>query len=93
MKRQTDYGYEIKPVYTPKDIENLDYAKDVGDPGSYPFVRGYHPNGYRSRVWTRRMTAGLGSSRRTNEVLKQYREMGQTQGMLVICDRPSMRCP
>ena len=89
MKRQTDYGYEIKPVYTPKDIESLDYAKDVGDPGSYPFVRGYHPNGYRSRVWTRRMTAGLGSSKRTNEVLKQYREMGQTQGMLVICDRPN----
>jgi methylmalonyl-CoA mutase N-terminal domain/subunit len=89
MKRQTDYGLEINPVYTPKDIENLDYAKDVGDPGSYPFVRGYHPNGYRSRVWTRRMTAGLGSSRRTNELLKQYREMGQTQGILVICDRPS----
>jgi methylmalonyl-CoA mutase N-terminal domain/subunit len=89
MKRQTDYGYEIKPVYTPKDIEGLDYTKDIGDPGSYPFVRGYHPNGYRSRVWTRRMTAGLGSSKRTNEVLKQYREMGQTQGMLVICDRPN----
>jgi methylmalonyl-CoA mutase N-terminal domain/subunit len=89
MKRETDYGYKIKPAYTPKDIEDLDYARDVGDPGSYPFVRGYHPNGYRSRVWTRRMTAGLGSSRRTNEVLKQYREMGQTQGMLVICDRPN----
>lgn len=89
MKRETDYGYEIKPVYTPKDIEHLDYDKDIGDPGSYPFVRGYHPNGYRTRVWTRRMTAGLGSSKRTNEVLKQYREMGQTQGMLVICDRPN----
>jgi methylmalonyl-CoA mutase N-terminal domain/subunit len=89
MKRQTDYGYEIRPVYTPKDIEELDYTKDVGDPGSYPFVRGYHPNGYRNRVWTRRMTAGLGSSRRTNEILKQYREMGQTQGILVICDRPN----
>jgi methylmalonyl-CoA mutase, N-terminal domain len=89
MKRQTDYGLEIKPVYTPKDIEDLDYARDVGDPGSYPFARGYHPNGYRSRVWTRRMTAGLGSSRRTNEALKKYREMGQTQGILVICDRPS----
>ena len=89
MKRETDYGYEIKPVYTPKDIESLDYARDVGDPGSYPFVRGYHPNGYRGRVWTRRMTAGLGSSKRTNKVLKRYREMGQTQGMLVICDRPN----
>jgi methylmalonyl-CoA mutase N-terminal domain/subunit len=89
MKRQTDYGYEIKPVYTPEDIEGLDYSKDIGDPGSYPFVRGYHPDGYRSRVWTRRMTAGLGSSKRTNEALKKYREMGQRQGMLVICDRPN----
>lgn len=89
MKRETDYGYEIKPVYTPDDIAGLDYKKDLGDPGSYPYVRGYHPNGYRSRVWTRRMTAGLGSSKRTNEVLQQYRKMGQTQGMLVICDRPN----
>jgi methylmalonyl-CoA mutase N-terminal domain/subunit len=89
MKRQTDYGHEIQPVYTPKDIEGLDYTRDVGDPGSYPFVRGYYPNGYRSRVWTRRMTAGLGSSKRTNRVLKQYWEMGQTQGLCVICDRPN----
>jgi methylmalonyl-CoA mutase N-terminal domain/subunit len=89
MKRETDYGLKIKPVYSPEDIRDLDYARDVGDPGSYPFARGYHPNGYRSRVWTRRMTAGLGSSKRTNEALKKYREMGQTQGILVICDRPS----
>jgi len=89
MKRETDYGYEIKPVYTPGDLEGLDYGKDIGDPGSYPFVRGYHPQGYRDRVWTRRMTAGLGSSKRTNAALKRYREMGQTQGMLVICDRPN----
>ncbi|MBA4391167.1 MAG: hypothetical protein C0399_09530 [Syntrophus sp. (in: bacteria)] len=89
MKRQTDYGLEIKPVYTPEDIADLDYAKDIGDPGSYPFTRGYHPDGYRSRVWTRRMTGGIGSSKRTNEQLKQFRAMGQTQGMLIICDRPS----
>jgi methylmalonyl-CoA mutase, N-terminal domain len=89
MKRETDYGLNIKPVYSPEDIKDLDYARDVGDPGSYPFTRGYHPNGYRSRVWTRRMTGGIGSSRRTNEQLKQFRAMGQTQGILVICDRPS----
>ena len=87
MKRETDYGCPIKSVYTPKDIENFDYEKDLGDPGSYPYARGYHPNGYRSRIWTQRMTAGLGSSRETNKVLKQYREMGQRGGMLVICDR------
>ena len=87
MKRETDYGHPIKPVYTPKDIQALDYERDLGDPGSYPYTRGYYPEGYRSRVWTRRMTAGLGSSRQTNEVLKRYRDMGQKGGMLVICDR------
>jgi methylmalonyl-CoA mutase N-terminal domain/subunit len=87
MKRETDYGLPIKPVYTPKDIEGFDYDRDLGDPGTYPYSRGYHPEGYRSRVWTQRMTAGLGSSRRTNEALKRYREMGQRGGMLVICDR------
>jgi len=87
MKRETDYGHPIKSVYTPKDVKDLNYERDLGDPGAYPYSRGYHPDGYRSRVWTQRMTAGLGSSRRTNEVLKKYREMGQRGGMLVICDR------
>lgn len=87
MKRETDYGHPIKTFYHPKDIEGLDYNRDLGDPGSYPYTRGYYPDGYRKRVWTQRMTAGLGSSKQTNEVLKQYREMGQRGGMLVICDR------
>ncbi|MFO7599485.1 MAG: methylmalonyl-CoA mutase family protein [Candidatus Desulfacyla sp.] len=87
MKRETDYGHPIKTFYHPKDIEDLDYDRDLGDPGSYPYTRGYYPDGYRKRVWTQRMTAGLGSSKQTNEVLKQYREMGQRGGMLVICDR------
>src|SRR4030065_1351268 len=91
MKRETAYGHPIKSVYTPKDIENLDYERDLGDPGSYPYTRGYYPDGYRSRIWTQRMTAGLGSSRQTNEVLKRYREMGQRGGMLVICDRTNAR--
>jgi methylmalonyl-CoA mutase N-terminal domain/subunit len=87
MKRETDYGTAIKTVYSPKDIEDFDYWKDLGDPGSYPYTRGYYPEGYRSRLWTRRMTAGLGSSKQTNQVLKQYRKMGQRGGLCVICDR------
>ena len=87
MKRQTDYGHPIKAVYTPEDIKDLDYERDLGDPGKYPFTRGYYPDGYRSRMWTQRMTAGLGSSVETNKVLKKYREMGERGGMCVICDR------
>lgn len=89
MKRETDYGYVLKSVYTPQDIEGFDYRKDLGDPGAYPYTRGYHPEGYRSRMWTQRMTAGLGSSSDANKVLKQYREMGQRGGMQVIHDRVS----
>ncbi|MDP6269991.1 MAG: methylmalonyl-CoA mutase family protein, partial [Alphaproteobacteria bacterium] len=54
--------------------------------------RGYYEAGYRSRMWTRRMTAGLGSSKDANKVLKKYREMGQKGGMCVIHDRVSCSC-
>ncbi|MCC6209773.1 MAG: acyl-CoA mutase large subunit family protein [Burkholderiales bacterium] len=92
MNCVTDYGYPIRPVYGPRDIEGIDYGRDLGDPGSFPYTRGYHPEGYRSRMWTRRMTAGLGSSRDANRVLKKYREMGQTGGLCVIHDRVSSSC-
>lgn len=87
MKRETDYGHPIKEVYTPEDIAGLDYKRDLGDPGKYPYTRGYYPRGYRSRMWTQRMTTGLESSAETNKVLKKYREMGERGGMCVICDR------
>lgn len=89
MKRETDYGYAIKPVYSPGDVDGFDYGRDLGDPGSFPYTRGYHESGYRSRMWTQRMTAGLGSSKDANLVLKKYREMGQRGGMQVIHDRVS----
>jgi methylmalonyl-CoA mutase N-terminal domain/subunit len=92
MKRATDYGYELKSVYTPQDIEGFDYQKHLGDPGAYPYTRGYHPQGYRSRTWTQRMTAGLGTSVEANQVLKKYREMGQTGGICVISDRVFSSC-
>ena len=92
MKRETDYGYAIKPVYTPADIEGTDYAKDIGHPGAFPYTRGYHESGYRTRMWTQRMTAGLGSSKQANGVLKKYREMGQRGGLCVISDRVFSHC-
>lgn len=92
MKRATDYGYEIKPCYAPSDVEGFDYSQSLGDPGVFPYTRGYHENGYRSRMWTQRMTAGLGSSADANRVLKKYREMGQRGGMCVISDRVFSMC-
>ena len=92
MKYETDYGYEIKPVYGPGDVAGLEYDRDLGDPGQFPYTRGYHEMGHRSRMWTRRMTCGLGSSSDANKILKQYREMGQVGGICVIQDRPSSSC-
>lgn len=92
MLRETDYGYSLKAFYSPDDVKDLDYEKDIGDPGSFPYTRGYHAEGYRSRMWTQRMTAGLGSSTDTNKVLKKYREMGQRGGICVISDRVFSTC-
>jgi methylmalonyl-CoA mutase, N-terminal domain len=57
----------IKRLYTPEDIEKLDYARDLGFPGEYPFVRGVHATMYRGRLWTMRMFAGFGTAANTNE--------------------------
>lgn len=92
MKRETDYGYALKSVYTPEDIAGFDYRKDLNDPGGYPYTRGYYPEGYRSRMWTQRMTAGLGTSVDANKVLKKYRDMGQVGGICVISDRVFSDC-
>jgi len=89
---QTDDGTLLKPVYGPGDVAQMDYAHDLGDPGQFPYTRGYHAAGYRSRMWTQRMTAGLGSSRDANQVLKQYHAMGQRGGICVISDRVFSSC-
>lgn len=89
---QTDYGHLLKPSYGPQDVASLDYARDLGDPGQFPYTRGYHASGYRSRMWTQRMTAGLGSSSDANKVLKKYHAMGQRGGICVISDRVFSSC-
>jgi len=92
MKRETDYGYPIKTYYTPEDAGQASYEASLGHPGTFPYTRGYHDQGYRSRMWTQRMTAGLGSSRAANQVLHRYRDMGQRGGMCVISDRVFSSC-
>jgi methylmalonyl-CoA mutase N-terminal domain/subunit len=77
MKRETDSGHPIKAISTPKDIDGFDYESDLGDAGSYPYSRAAYRDAYRRRLLIQRMTAGLGSSTETNEVLKTYREMGE----------------
>ncbi len=83
-------GMRIKPVYTPKDLEEIgfDYAKDLGEPGEYPFTRSLHPQGYRSRAWTTRQYTGFGTPEETNQRFKYMISHGQT-GLNVAFDLPT----
>jgi methylmalonyl-CoA mutase N-terminal domain/subunit len=76
-----------KAVYTPADA-NLDYDRDLGDPGQWPFTRGVQPTMYRGRLWTMRQYAGFGTARETNERFRHLLDAGQT-GLSVAFDLPT----
>jgi methylmalonyl-CoA mutase N-terminal domain/subunit len=81
---------KIKPIYTPDDLERIgfDYQKDLADPGEFPFTRGIHPMGFRSRNWTTRQYTGFGTPEETNERFKLMISHGQT-GLNVAFDLPT----
>ncbi len=88
-KYLTISGLEIKDLYTPPDIENLDYLKDLGFPGQYPFTRGVYGNMYRGRLWTIRQFSGYGTAKDTNERFKFLLKHGQT-GLSTAFDMPTL---
>ena len=69
---------DIKRLYTPNDIKDLNYGLDSGFPGQYPFTRGAYPNMYRGQLWTMRQFAGFGNAEQTNTRYKFLIEHGQT---------------
>jgi len=81
-------GYEIKRVYTPEDIQDLDYVEDLGFPGDYPYTRGVQPTMYRARFWTMRQYAGFGTAEESNKRYKYLLQQGQT-GLSVAFDLPT----
>ncbi|MGH8981761.1 MAG: acyl-CoA mutase large subunit family protein, partial [Acidimicrobiales bacterium] len=87
-ERRTDSGIEIRPVYTGTDLEGWDPTEKLGDPGSYPFTRGVHPEMYRRRLWTMRQYAGFGTAEATNERFKFLLQHGQT-GLSCAFDLPT----
>lgn len=80
---------EIKPLYTPEDLAEKDFAKDIGFPSVYPFTRGVQPTMYRGRLWTMRMFAGLGSAEDTNRRFHYLVSQGQT-GLSTAFDMPTL---
>ena len=79
----------VRSLYTPLDLRDHDYARDIGFPGQYPFTRGVQPSMYRGRLWTMRMFAGLGSARDTNRRFHLLVEEGET-GLSTAFDMPTL---
>jgi methylmalonyl-CoA mutase N-terminal domain/subunit len=84
----TSSNIPINRIYTPLDIADFDYLRDLGFPGEYPLTRGVYPTMYRARLWTMRQYAGFGTAEQTNQRFKYLLEHGQT-GLSVAFDFPT----
>ena len=81
-------GLENEPLYTSETV-NVDYDRDLGYPGVYPFTRGVYPSMYRGRLWTMRQFAGFGTAEETNERFRYLLDHGQT-GLSTAFDMPTL---
>jgi methylmalonyl-CoA mutase N-terminal domain/subunit len=86
-ERLTPSGIPIAPVYRPNDAD-IEYARDLADPGQFPFTRGVQPTMYRGRLWTMRQYAGFGTAAETNARFHHLLDAGQT-GLSVAFDLPT----
>ena len=84
---ETSSGIPVAVVYRPDDAA-VDYKRDLGDPGRYPFTRGIQASMYRGRLWTMRQYAGFGTAEETNTRFRLLLERGQT-GLSVAFDLPT----
>src|SRR6476619_5383806 len=82
-------GWPIDRLYTAEDLGDIEYSRDVANPGEFPYTRGIHPTGYRGRLWTMRQFAGFGTPEETNERYKTLLKAGGT-GLSVAFDLPTL---
>jgi methylmalonyl-CoA mutase N-terminal domain/subunit len=90
-EREQAFATSSMPVdrlYTPADVDTIDYQRDLGLPGQYPFTRGIQPTMYRGRLWSMRQYAGFGTAEETNERFRYLLAEGQT-GLSVAFDLPT----
>jgi methylmalonyl-CoA mutase, N-terminal domain len=81
-------GLPVEPLYTP-DVVEIDYERDLGYPGVYPYTRGVYPSMYRGKLWTMRQFAGFGTAEETNVRFRYLLEHGQT-GLSTAFDMPTL---
>ena len=82
-------GVPINRLYTSADLAGLDYERELGDPGRYPYTRGIHETMYRGRLWTLRQFSGFGTPEDTNRRLHYLLKQGQT-GLSIAFDLPTL---
>ena len=82
-------GRPIAPLYRPEDAAATDYARDLGDPGQFPYTRGIHETMYRGKTWSMRQFAGFGTAAQTNERFKYLLEHG-SHGLSIAFDLPTL---
>src|SRR3954452_8844795 len=82
-------GRPVARLYTPDDLTEFDYERDLNNPGEFPYVRGIHPTGYRGKLWTMRQFAGFGTPEETNGRYKALLAAGGT-GLSVAFDLPTL---
>ena len=80
---------EVDRLYTPADIAQVDFSRDISFPGEFPYTRGIHPTGYRGKMWTMRQFAGFSTPEETNSRFRYLLEQGQT-GLSVAYDLPTL---
>ena len=86
--QETSSHIPVHPLYTPVDLENSDYDRDVGYPGQFPYTRGVQATMYRGRLWTMRQYAGMGDAEESNRRYKYLLSNGTT-GLSVAFDLPT----
>jgi methylmalonyl-CoA mutase, N-terminal domain len=82
-------GRPVERLYTAEDLDRIEVARDIAQPGEFPYTRGIHPTGYRGRLWTMRQFAGFGTPEETNERYKTLLRAGGT-GLSVAFDLPTL---
>jgi methylmalonyl-CoA mutase, N-terminal domain len=82
-------GRPIERLYTTDDLVGIDVAREIAQPGEFPYTRGIHPTGYRGKLWTMRQFAGFGTPEETNERYKTLLRAGGT-GLSVAFDLPTL---
>src|SRR5260370_350033 len=87
MGRKSESGTPIEAVYEPKDVQDLDPAADLGEPGAFPFTRGIYPTMYVTRPWTMRQYAGFSTAADSNRRYHQLIEAGH----YIYPPQPSLR--